>query len=149
VFVTSIAPTWNYVLAENLLLALMARPGAALMATPTVHLFTAVSAPISPTITTSAFTEASFTGYAAVVLSSLDGPVNLPPANVIGSYQTSNFIAGSVTSPGQTILGYWVDNGAATMYLAELFAAPIPIARLGDFISLDVIWGNSLNTQLQ
>src|SRR5271156_1451010 len=47
-FLTSANPTWNKVLLEDLLAALMTRPAGAQLTTPTVHLYTAVSQAISP-----------------------------------------------------------------------------------------------------
>jgi hypothetical protein len=130
-------------LAAALLAALSARPGAALLVTPTVHLFTAGPAPISPLNLPADFTEATFVGYAAQVITlPLTGVVNLPQGDGLGVLATVNFLAGAVVSPGENILGYWVDDGAtAVLYYAEIFSAPIPIVNVGDFIQIDVMWG--------
>jgi hypothetical protein len=140
-FLTSVAPTWNRVLIEDLLAALMTRPAGAQLTTPTVHLYTSVSQAIGPNTPQSAFTEANFTGYSAVVLSTLLGPINLPGTDGYGVHQEADFTATAVVSPGQTVLGYWIDNGTSTMYYAEAFSAPVPFVNSGDFLSLDVIFG--------
>lgn len=141
-FITSQNPVMSQGLAEAILAALSTRPSTALLATPTVHLFTAGPSPILPTSKTTDFTEATFTGYAAVVQSALLGPINLPPPDGYGVHAESDFLATpSGSFVGAVIAGYWVDNGSTTFYYGEYFKTPIPIVNPGDFVSLDVIWG--------
>jgi hypothetical protein len=141
VYAQSIQPTLGQVaVLEALLACLMTRPAAALLTTPTVHLFTSGPAPVTPQATVASFTEASFTGYAAVVLASLLGPVNSPSGTCEAVFNNAVFIAGAL-STGQNILGYWVDNGSTVFYLGEYFPAPIAIAHPGDFIDLAVMVG--------
>jgi hypothetical protein len=129
-------------IAAALLDALSARPAAALLVTPFVHLYTAGPAPVGPLNVPGDFTEATFVGYAATALPlPLLGPIN-GANNVLGKHEEVNFLAGAVVAPGETILGYWVDEaaaGGASLYFAEAFDTPIPIVNAGDFISLDVI----------
>lgn len=140
-FVRSALITYTEALVAALLAAFSARPSAALLQTATCHLYTASSAPISPQSTVSQFTEASFAGYAPVVMSPLIGPINLPSGEGMGVHVEADFLCTSTATPGYNIIGYWVDNGATVLYAAESFASPIPIVFLGDFVSLDVIFG--------
>jgi hypothetical protein len=126
--------------AAALLAALSARPAGALFATPTCHLFTAVSQAITPTTPVSAFTEASFTGYVAVTLGTLLGPILLPSNDGLAVQTDADFLSTAHQATSQNILGYWIDNASTVCYMAEQFLAPIPIVNLGDFISLDVIF---------
>jgi hypothetical protein len=62
-----------------------------------------------------------------------------------------DFLGGAVVPPGETILGYWIDEAAAagtTLYLAEYFATPIGIALPGDYVSLDVLFPAKLKFAL-
>lgn len=140
-FLQSEVQTLRQTLADNLLGALSARPAAALLVTPTVHLFTAGPAPVTPFNVPGDFTEATFAGYTAVVLTlPLLGPVNLPSGDGVGAHQEADFLAGAIVLPGETILGYWIDDGATAMYYSEIFATPVPFVFPGDFLSLDVIF---------
>lgn len=134
-------PVLGRPLVEDLLGALSVVPGAALLVTPFVHLFTAGPATILPTTLPAEFTEAAFVGYVAKALAlPLLGPVNID-ANNLAAHNEVDFLAGAVVAPGEMILGYWVDEDAGVgvvMYMGEIFDAPIPIAFVGDYISLDV-----------
>lgn len=129
---------------DAMLEALSARPAAALLVTPFVHLYTASTANPSPNSVPGDFTEATFVGYAPVALAlPLGGPLTLN-ASYEGVTNQANFIAGAVVTPGENILGYWIDDNATTptvLYAAEAFSSQIPITNPGDFISLDVIFG--------
>jgi hypothetical protein len=129
---------WARAINAALLTALSARPAAALLTTPTVHLFTAGPSPVHPSSVVADFTEATFTGYAAVVLGAWSGVVNLPNADGQGIHQDATFTAGAIVGPGQMILGYWMDDGAGNFQGGETFPAPFPINVLGDFLSVDV-----------
>jgi hypothetical protein len=141
-FVTSVQPVISKPLAAALLAALDVRPAAPLLTTPKCHLFTAGPSPITPTNVIGDFTEATFAGYAAVVLGALSADINLPSGLGYGRQVDADFIGGAVVAPGETILGYWIDDGAAALYMAETFVVPIPIAIPGDFIGIDNIFGS-------
>jgi hypothetical protein len=132
---------------DNLLAALSARPAAAELVTPFVHLFTAGPNPITPTSVPGDFTEATFDGYAPVALElPLLGPINAD-ANDRGVHNEADFVGGTVVTPGENILGYWIDDNATTptkLYAAEQFADPVPIVNDGDYISLDVVFPGRL-----
>jgi hypothetical protein len=142
-FVQTKNPCFSRAIADALVGAFSVRPAAALLVTPFVHLFKTGPGTISKDFVKADFTEAAFTGYAAVALTlPLLGPINAD-ATHDGVHMEVDFLAGAVTPPGETILGYWIDNNATTptaYYMAEIFATPIPIASLGDYISLDTIW---------
>lgn len=142
-FVTSQNIVLGRPLAAALLGALSARPAAALLVTPFVHLFTAGPVNITPDNLPADFTEATFTDYAAIALPlPLLGPINVGDQQ-LGVHEEVDFLAGAVVPPGENILGYWIDEAAAAgavMYMAELFEQPIPIAVMGDFISLDSVF---------
>jgi len=129
-------------LAAALLSALNVAPGAALLVTPFIHLFTAGPLPITPLSVPADFTEATFVGYAAQAWNlPLLGPINVNEA-ILALHNEENFLAGAVVPPGEMIAGYWIDEAAAgglVMYFGEAFTAPVPIAALGDFISLDAL----------
>lgn len=142
-FVQSTSPVFARNVADDLLGSLSAIPVAAGLVTPFVHLFTVGPGAITPDFTPADFTEATFAGYAPVALAlPLVGPINAD-ANHDGVHNEADFLGGAVVSPGENILGYWIDDNATTpttQYLAEVFATPIPIAAVGDYISLDVIF---------
>ena len=138
-FQTSQNPVMGIALADELLAALSTRPSAALLTTPTVHLYTVGPTPVLPTSTVAEFTEADFVGYSSVVLGTLLGPIILPGTDGYAVHAEADFLAGALTG-SEVIAGYWIDDGATTLYYAEAFPTPIPISQTGDFISLDVIW---------
>jgi len=141
-FVTSHNILISRPIAAALLAALSARPAAALLITPFVHLFIAGPNPIVPTTLPADFTEATFVGYAPIALPlPLLGPVNLGLTD-LGVHEEVDYLAGAVVPPGEDILGYYIDEaavGGLTLYMAETFDVPIPISIAGDFISLDSI----------
>ncbi len=137
----SIQPTIAESVVAAMVAALKTVPGGALLTTPTVHLFTAVAGSLSPTMLTTAFTEATFAGYAAAT-PTLEGPLNLNNNNGLAEGQLATFVASSgITTPGQNTLGYWVDNGSTTFYMAELFPTPIVFVNPYDFLDLSVLFG--------
>lgn len=140
-FVVTQEMTWANAVLDSMLEALTTRPAGALLTTPTVHLFTAGPQPISGTSVPGDFTEATFSGYAAVTLSGFLGPINLPSNDGRGVHQEADFLAGAGAGPpGQSILGYWLDNGSTTFYGGETFQTPVQIVNPGDFLSLDVVF---------
>jgi len=138
-FIQSKVITLGRSLIESLLAALSTRPGAALLVTPKVHLFTAGPNPVSENAAVGDFVEASFVGYVAQTLPALLGPINLPAGDGEGVHSEVDFLAGAVVPPGQVIIGYWIDDGVTTFYGGEVFPNAIPITVIGDFISLDVV----------
>lgn len=148
-FISSHNLVISQAIADALLAALSARPAAALLITPFVHLWTAGPATILPSAVPADFTEAAFVGYAASALAlPLVGPINVD-GETIGVTESNTFIGGAVVPPGEMIAGYWIDEAAAAgvnLYFAERFVSPVPIAVIGDFVSLDFI--AALRTQL-
>ena len=127
-------------LVAQLLACLNTRPSAGLLVNPKVHLWTAISGQLTPQSTVAQFTEASFPGYAAVNQPALLGPILLVGGEGYGMHVEADFLCSTTSPPGQVILGYWVDGGFV-LYAVERFAQPVTVANLGDFISLDIIYG--------
>jgi hypothetical protein len=137
-------------LIEAILAGLSTVPGAKFLTTPTLHLYTAVAVPLNQNMVVGNFTEADFAGYAAVTLPTLVGPVNLPAGDGKGMFADGVFTASSgITTPGQVIVGYWVDNAATDVYLAEQFPAPVLIVNPGDFVDVSVFFGLPYQTQVE
>jgi len=129
-------------LVEAMVDALKTVPGAALLVTPFVHLATATPTPITPDSVTTDFTEATFAGYAPVALGTISAPLNLG-TNTIGSKADNTFVAGSVVPPGETIVGFWVDDDETVptkWYMGGTFSSPVPITIAGDFVALTSIF---------
>lgn len=120
---------------NNLLIqAIKTRPAAAIAATPEVKLFTVGPIPILPTADVTDFTECTFDGYAAV--SAVYGaPVNLPSTQGLGVIGPASFVCTGPTTP-ETVLGYYITDGATMFVAGEYFDVPIPINNNGDFIDL-------------
>lgn len=161
---TSVQPVLQEWLVTELVATLGAPPSTPLLLTPTIHLFTAISGAITPQSDVTQFTEATFAGYASP-LASFAGPVSF--ANSAGLAVESDlvFAAGpSIAGPGETVLGYWVDNGGlprrvlpgrqqafqlakplgrlvpgpTNLYCAELFPTPFTFSIPYDYLSLTV-----------
>lgn len=133
-------PTWRKLILDDFLAALSARPAAALLVTPQVKLLKAsiVLTPTTPLATLTA-QEADFTGYAAIALPTLVGPIN-PTVLTTGLTADVNFVVGSSPTVTNNIYGYYVDhNTAADWVLAELFDNPVPMALAGDFLGLAIM----------
>jgi len=128
---------WSQSLLDSILAALSVVPGGALLTAPKVHLYTDAHIPDPVNDTPASFTEAAFTGYAAVVLTTV-GPENL-------SGNSGRMLQGDVdiicTGSGggfPQILGCYLTNTlGATLYAQCPFDAPVNIARVGDAINLD------------
>lgn len=128
-------------LSEALADALSARPAAALLVTPFVHLWVAGPATPDQNSLPADFTEATFGGYAATALAlPLLGPGNLDQ-NIIGGIMDVTFLADGTAPLPESILGYWVDNAAAgstVMYQLETFESPVNFTTAGDFLTLQI-----------
>lgn len=134
-------PTLSEALTAAMVAAYTTIPSAVLIATPHVHLYTAITGFITPQSTPSQFTEATFPGYAAATVT-LTGPLNFTNSAGLGLGGSVNFIANSsIVAPGQNILGYWVDNGTTTFYAGEQFSSPVQIVNPFDYLDLLVIIG--------
>lgn len=148
-FVQSQTPMRTNVLLDALLAALSARPAAALLAAPNVHLYTAVTPALSPTSAVGDFTECTFAGYATAAAPAMIGPVNTANRTRAVHGQV-DFTGGAIVAPGETAIGYYVtDTTDAILYMAEEFAQPIPFVNPGDTLSLDVIFPELANTPAQ
>ena len=137
---TSLLPTWRKAILDEMLAALSTRPAGALLTTPQVHLLgSAIVFNESTPIATFTAAESAFSGYTAIALPTLVGPIN-PNLQSTGLTADVTFIGASpLTTPG-TIYGYWIDhNTGAEWVLAENLPTPVPIANPGDFLTLNLI----------
>lgn len=139
--------TFSRVLGNALLAALSARPAAALLTAPNVHLMTNVPA-ITPDMAIGSLTEAAYTGYATVALPAVAGPVREDDA-IQSVIATVNFVAPSPLTTTATITGYYItDSTNAILYGAELFETPVPMVHPFDFLDLDIALPADLAVQL-
>ena len=132
---------------ENLLLSLSTAVTPPFVATPRMHLYTASTAPLNQDFVLSQFTEPTFTGYAAIT-GTWDGSiVNCSDEGGKGLLFTGTFVCATDPTPGQTIIGYYVDDGGVQPVMAELFPTPFLITRGGDFLVLSVLYPLRFNPQ--
>lgn len=140
-FLVAKDPVWQQSLLSALLEALTTRPAAVLLLTPKVHLFSAVTSAPNPFSLLTDFTENTFDGYAAQSLSMPAAPTRLTTNTGMQKQGDVDFIAGgAIIAPGESAIGYWIDDGAANMYMAELFVTPVSFVNPGDTLSLDSIF---------
>jgi hypothetical protein len=133
----SFKPTWRRSLASAMLATLSARPAAALLTNPLIHLFQGapIITPDMPIATLTA-QEANFTGYASQALPALVGPVNLAVYSD-GLIFDVTWIVGANPIATNNITGYWIDqNAGADWVIAEMFTQSVPMAIAGDFLNL-------------
>jgi hypothetical protein len=100
-----------------------------------LHLFQSNTTP-AETDTTATYTEATWTGYAAITLTGASWTVtNADPASASYAEQTFTSTAGSQS---QANYGYYVTNSASTVLLwAERFSdGPYTIVNNGDVIKV-------------
>jgi len=107
-----------------------------------VRLMTAFSIAPNQNSVPGDFTEATFAGYAAAPIgAAMAGPGNLPNEAGVQLYGQVVFAASSLLAPGgQTIIGYWIDDGATPPHVlgSEIFPTAIPIGHPGDLLLIDV-----------
>ncbi len=137
----SVAPAWRASFLDAFLAALSARPAGALLTAPMVHLLKQpVTIRDDTVVGDFTLQECNFSGYAAAVLPTLVGPIN-------PLYQSRGLTAGldfilATASPLVTnaVYGYWIDhNAGADWVLAELFADPVQLAHVGDYVALGIV----------
>lgn len=132
---------WHETLLSDLLGALSARPAAALLVSPRVHLRKGAHAINPRNDDPTSVTEAAFTGY-AVQTPTIVGPVSLS-ANGKGVQFTVVFTCSAhLTSPEDVTGWYLTDEVAAAptrIYAEGGFDGPLNIANTGDSITLTVV----------
>lgn len=129
-------------LTNALIAALKTVPAAALVGTANLHLFNNNVIP-TPDTPLSAFVETAFSGYTVRALTITLG-LNLPN-NAQGGQSFAIEVA-ATASPfvPDTLQGYYVtDSTNAILYASEVFPDPIPMAAVGDYLDLFVVWGIS------
>jgi hypothetical protein len=129
---------WSRALINTLLLAFGARPGAALMTTPTVRLASAVSA-VSPDSAPTDFTECTFTGYAGVALTLTNPAVNVGPS-IQGLLANAVFVMSALTAGAEAAVAVYLTSGdGATFYGGEMLNPNVNFANPGDFFDYTLI----------
>jgi hypothetical protein len=109
----------------------------------TVHLRTDTVAANKYTDAT-AFTEATFSGYAPIALDLASGGFLVDPGPNTRAMLDPAIVfefAHAITPPDvtETITGYWVGVEAGNQILcSELFPVVVPMGSVGDFIQLDL-----------
>jgi hypothetical protein len=101
-----------------------------------VHLYSNNYTPTNQSAVSN-FTEADFTGYAAIATTGFSTPSwQSQGAAVAWSEPMAIFNTASPYTVGQTIYGYWVDSGTMTPVLigAERFTAPVSMIAVGNQI---------------
>jgi hypothetical protein len=133
-----VKPTLRRSLVSAMLAAIAARPAAALISSPYVHLLQ-TNVVITPDTTLAAFQagEATYTGYAPQVLATLAGPVNLR-VDTEGLIQNNDFVVGANPTVQNNVTGYYVDQAGTDWVVAELFPQVLPMGKPGDFIDLQI-----------
>lgn len=140
---TSQAVVLSQVFANELLLAISTRPGAALVAAGKIRL--SIDPAFNPTPQTTlaslAANEANFSGYpAGGVAAVFSAGLNVSPS-IQGSQALATFIA-TVAGPfvPNVVTGYWIDDGTNPVIM-EKFAngATASFANPGDFLDLNTI----------
>lgn len=98
-----------------------------------LHLFSNNFTP-DPTTPISSFVECTFPGYVAIDLTGLfTGPTLVQN----GQYQltTGTLAFGCTGLPGQTIYGWWIDDGT-NMKACQLLDTPFPITPGVDYLAI-------------
>jgi hypothetical protein len=132
----SISPVWALEALQNMI-RLFLFGSTDLCSSPMVHLATAGPGVITPGWQSTDFTEADFLGYAAAGL--LDPGLSVNSPSGLGQSVLQDFLfqcTSPPASPGQTIVGYWVDDVNVGPVLAELFPTPLQILSAGDYVNL-------------
>jgi len=104
----------------------------------TLHLFKAITAPLSQSTVVGDFTEADYDGYVEKTLTTWNLPYIDPVggATIQGGTQQFDFVfSGGITN---NIFGFYLLDAAGDLILAGTFDSPIPMAADGDSIPMNV-----------
>jgi hypothetical protein len=132
--------TYSQAFAQAIVAAYLARPAAALIAAPDVHLFKANTISPTPQSVAADFAagEADYTGY-ALTSPTLTGPANLS-TQIEGAVTSTTFLisAGPVTVTN-VIGGYWIQQGSVVVgYEVFVSGQTQTMAAIGDYIALNL-----------
>jgi hypothetical protein len=136
VFLVTRAVFVGRALVNALLAALNARPAAALLTTPTLHLGSGVPPTLGPNADSTGWTESTWTGYAAIPLVTFSGPIN-PSLSLQALVTDSVFTMTGATPTTGVSTFWWIDTGVAgPVYWCGAFDAGVPFNVAGDFLAL-------------
>jgi hypothetical protein len=86
------------------------------------------------TMTIADYTEATFTGYTAVTLSSADWTIGHDGYLATATAASETTFAASATT-AETVYGYYMTGvNSSTLYWSEVFTAPFQVYNIGDAI---------------
>jgi hypothetical protein len=137
VYWKTVKATYGRGLVEALLDALSTVPGAALLATPKLVLWTD-GPTITPDWDPADFTAPTFHGYAPVAIT-FAGSVNIGGTD-LAVVKSGIFIATTGGAIDDSCNGYaLVDTTLAIPYLIERFPTPMNFGTVGDFLQIDLI----------
>jgi hypothetical protein len=138
-FKESTNPVIMPIVAKMLLNALSTIPTAALLVPFKVHLFNN-DIQIAPTTPLASLIEPTWTGYAAISIAALTGPINLDD-NHEGMTAEAIFTCTTAPTASDLIYGYFVTGTAGVVLeIAERFDAPVPIINANDFVSVQIVF---------
>jgi hypothetical protein len=123
-------------LADAMLAALSTVPTAALLATPSIELFTN-NTPPTPRSAWADFTKASFAGYAKAPVT-ISGVGNLMNDDQ-GALAHVLFKATAAISGPELCYGYILSDGLGIFYAGELFPTALQFATAGDYLDIDLV----------
>lgn len=108
------------------------------LAVSTMNLFKNATV-VSPNTVTADLTIPTFTGYAAQALATVPAPVFDPVNSGVSIFIPSHtFTATAVTSPGETVYGWFLkDTGGVTIACGN-FSTPVLIEDIGDSVPVQV-----------
>lgn len=106
---------------------------------PILHLASAIFTP-GPTLTPASFTEATYEGYATVLMQAWPAPVLTPNGNVsVNASNIAVFQPTGTTTPN-TIYGWWLQDHAGNVVCCNTFPTPIVMDSPANQIALVVGW---------
>lgn len=111
-------------------------PIAELFATPELGCFVNDFTP-GPGSAYGDYTEATFSGYAAVSLASLSANLSNGPDQKLRTQSCLFAADASLAGPFETIYGVFVNDGSSTAYAGERLDTPITIDSVGEFLQFD------------
>jgi len=108
-----------------------------------LRLFKAIAAPLSVSSVRADFEECDFSGYEDFVITAFGAPYLDPAGGSTIATPSNQFNFVTPTLPDlpvtNVVLGWYITTGAASLYVAGTFAAPVAMAQNGDALPLQVL----------